>query len=485
MLGCSAGQDPHKTALYCGDRCMSYAELDQSTTRLARWFLEEGLRPGDRVAIHWSNSIEVVQLFFAIFKAGLIAVPLNLRLKSVELAYILGHSQAAFCFSEPALASLIEGVKADCPSLRRILTELPNADASAELPEVLEDQPAAILYTSGTTARPKGTTHTHKSFLHTTRIMVIDLSDHTDTILVVTQMLHASGLNAAMLPAIYLGISAVLVPAFDPGLVLDLIERFRCTYAIALPALLLFVVEEQTRQPRDVSCLRTWIAGGDVVSVHLQERFQALFGIPVQEVYGMTETLLATLNPRDALRPGSIGKAKPGFEVSIMDFEGKAVPDGETGEIVIRSLANCVGYWNDPAATEELFRDGWLQTGDLGSRDTSGYYWFRGRKKEIIVRAGSNISPQEVEEALYIHPAVLEAGVIGVPDETYGERIIAFVALRAGDPTEEQELREHARQILADYKVPERIFLVPQLPKGLTGKVQRRALKELVPALQC
>jgi len=475
----AAGQ-PEKTALFCGDAAMSYQALEVSSTLLARWFLDQGLRPGDRVALHWSNSIEVVQLFFALFKAGLIAVTINVRLKPAEIRYILDHSQARICFSEPALSPWAEQAGAGC----LIFTHLPPLEPgyAHELPTVDPDQPAVILYTSGTTAQPKGVTHTHRSLFHTVGSMARGLIDANEVALAVTQMMHAAALNMVVLPALHMGASAVLLPAFERAAVLDTIERFRCTYTLCLPALLQFVVEEQVRKPRDVSSLRSLLAGGDTVSVALQDRFRAVFGIPIQEVYAMTESLPVTLNPKGAIRAGSIGVPKKGFQVRIVDLGSHDVAEGETGEIVVRSSTNCIGYWNDAQATKDAIEDGWLHTGDLASRDADGYYWFRGRKKQIIIRAGSNISPQEVEEALYQHPAVLEAGVVGSPDPVYGERVVAFVVPRTGTPLDEEALRKFARQRLADYKVPEEIVFLAELPKGPTGKVHRRALKEMLPA---
>jgi long-chain acyl-CoA synthetase len=281
---------------------------------------------------------------------------------------------------------------------------------------------------------------------------------------------------------LYRGAAAVLLPAFDPAAALNAIEQFRVTYAVFLPALLQFVLEEQQRSPRDVSSLRAVLAGGDTVSVALQERAVQLFSRPVQEVYGMTEAVPITVTPGDGIRPGSIGMVAYGCEIRLVDPNGADVTDGAIGEIVVRSRAACRGYWADPEATAAALGNGWLRTGDLASRDADGYYWFKGRCKQLIIRAGSNISPQEVEEILYQHPAVLEAGVIGSPDAVYGETVVAFVTLRRGRLASPDELRQFARERLADYKVPERIILLGELPKGLTGKVHRRALKEMVQA---
>jgi long-chain acyl-CoA synthetase len=216
----------------------------------------------------------------------------------------------------------------------------------------------------------------------------------------------------------------------------------------------------------------------------MQERFQPLFAIPVREGYGMTEIGPAIRNPADAIRSGSLGKPIQGVEVRVVDAEGEDVSDGQIGEIAVRSPASFAGYWDDPAATRTAVRDGWLYTGDLARRDGDGYLWFEGRKKEIIIRDGVNISPQEVEEAIYKHPAVLEVAVIGMPDPvgTHGERVLAFVSLKDGLVVGEQELRDHTRQQLADFKVPERFVFRTDLPKGITGKVARRALKEMLVA---
>ena len=353
------------------------------------------------------------------------------------------------------------------------------------MPEVNDDAPAVLLYTSGTTARPKGVTHTHRTLLEIVSLVSRIAPDSLRTMLVMSPMAYISGVVFGLLSPILAGGTCVLVRSFDPPLVLDLMERFRCTANLGVPAMVQFLVEEQTRKPRDVRSLGTFIVGGDSVPVSTQERFRALFGIPIREGYAMTETGPSICNPADAIRPGSLGKPLYGVEVRIVDADGNDAPDGKVGEIAVRSPANCAGYWDDPVATRAALREGWLYSGDLAQRDSDGYFWFEGRKKEIIVREGFNISPQEVEEAIHGHPAVLEVAVIGLPDPVAarGERILAFVALREGLVAQEQELKDHARQRLADIKVPEKIVFLKSLPKGITGKIQRRALKEMPPAV--
>ena len=469
---------PSRAAVRTADRSITYAELDTSVTCLARHLLDRGLHPGDRVAVHWSNSIEAVQLLLAVFRAGLVAVPINLRLKAPEVAYIFKHSSARICFSEAALTAVAEEARSG--GNPEIATQLPAITTNPRpLAEIDPAQPAVILYTSGSTARPKGVTHTHRSLFETALIWVSIPIGPDDTLLPVTQLAHASGLDHLLI-ALHQGATLVLLRAFNPATALDLIERFRCTGIWGLPALLQFVVEEQARRPRDLSSVRSAGAGGDSVSAALQRRFQEVFAVQLREGYALTESSPVTFNRLTEVRIGSIGPAAPGVSIRLVDLHGHDPAAGETGEILVRSPANCVGYWNDPDATARLFDDGWLRTGDLASRDEDSYYWFKGRLKQIIIRSGSNISPQEVEEALHQHPAVLEAGVIGVPHPVYGEVPIAGVALRAGHSVNEDQLRAHARTLLADYKVPERIFFLSELPKGSTGKVDRRSLRDIV-----
>ena len=232
VLRHSAARSPRKAAVICAEQIVSYEALDRSTDALARWVLQQGLETGDRVAIHWCNSVEVVNLYFACFKAGLIAVPVNNRLKAPEVAYVLGHSKAKLCFSQPALAPLCEEARADCPDLHRIYTTLPSLDTaesgSVALPEVTPDRVAAVLYTSGTAARPKGVMHTHVSLIGATELMSSLGLDETHTLLAATQMVHIAALSCVLLPGISCAATVVLLPAFDAAQSLDLIERWRC-----------------------------------------------------------------------------------------------------------------------------------------------------------------------------------------------------------------------------------------------------------------
>lgn len=478
VLRSHANRAPGATALLCGDRSLTYGELDRSTDALAAWLLGEGLKVGDRIAIQWPNAIEVVQVFFAAFKAGLIAVPINLRLKPQEIAWVMQNAGAALCFAHPALAGAVR------QSGIRTLDAIPDSSAPKHppVPPTDPDTPGLILYTSGSTGRPKGAVLSQRSLVATGELCAAIVEGFGTDLkargLLMTPLMHSSGLFV-LLSSLQRGEPCVLLPAFDPAAVLDAVERYRCTTTLSLPAMMQFVLEEQAKKPRDVASLRVVFAGGDSVPVPLQERARALLGSVMVEGLAQTETGPTICNPAVQPRLGSLGLPSTGVEVRLVDaVTRQPVPGGEPGELLVKSAAVCSGYWDNPEATRDAFEDGWFRTGDLVSRDADGYYWFRGRLKEIIIRGGSNISPQEVEEALYSHPDVLEAGVIGLPHDVWGEIVVAVVALREGATATEAHIREHARQTLADYKVPERVHFLPALPKGPTGKVHRRALKE-------
>jgi long-chain acyl-CoA synthetase len=276
-------------------------------------------------------------------------------------------------------------------------------------------------------------------------------------------MVHASGAIMLLMSSLWIGATVTIIPVFDAATVLDTWERSGATFYMSLPTLVRALLAEQRTHPRKITTGRLVICGGDVVPVPLQQEYAAIFGHPMVEGFGMTEGLPTLANHPDNNRPGSMGKPVGDTEIRVVD-----------GEMWMRGSGIATGYWGHPP-----FEDGWLKTGDLVEIDADGFVWFRGRKKEIIVRGGSNIAPQEVEETLYKHPAVSEAGVIGEPNEYWGEVVLAYVALRPGHTATPEELIAFSRQHLAEYKCPEQVLFLPVLPKGATGKVQRRALKDL------
>ncbi len=495
----AATQHPTRTALIVERDLWSFSEFDALTDRIAARLMILGVAPGDRVALHFTNGFEIAAAYYACFKAGAVAVPLNTRMKGAELAYVLNHSGARLYLGQANLYAELHDARGSLEHLGdvfltgdgspfpavRAFTEFiephgPLDTAEGRWPVIDEDAPAVIMYTSGTTARPKGVTHTHRTLtqLAVAGIEVADVQPN-DISGIVLPACHIFGLSV-LVSTIIAGNTVVMIPRFELPFVLEQLQRHGVTIFGALPVMLNAMLHTPNAGSYDLSRLRACFAGGDAVPTEVHRRFKETFGVDVTEACGMTEVQPYAVNPLYGRgRVGSIGLAAPQTTLRLVDPFDRDVEPGEAGEVLVRSGATMVGYWDDPVNTAATITDGWLRTGDLARRDEDGYYWFVGRTKEIIIRAGSNISPLEVEVALYQHPAVREVGVVGVPNPELGEVVRAFVALRTGAAATAEELRAFVGERLAAYKVPESITFLPDLPKGLTGKVQRKALKEM------
>ncbi len=483
---------PEKTALIFAEHAWTYAEVDTLTDRLATNLLAQGLEPGDRVALHMSNCPELVFGYYGCFKAGAIAVPINTRMGPSEIEYFLQHSEARFYIGQPDFYQPVLSIRPHLPQLHQcyVTGESQPPDTGAfqdlltapsptiELPAVEPGQVAAVLYTSGTTARPKGVIHTHERLHYMIGLMEQMGMSRDRVVAVLTPMTHMASFMCMMLSAFTVGATLVLPTGSDPQTILQTLQRHRCSFTFAMPVQCKALVKCQTATPYEISPDMRFLAAGDSVTTGLLEQFTRAFSLPLHEFLGMNESAPITWNPPGKIRPGSIGVPLEGVLLRVVDAEGNEVQPGEVGELMVKSPGNTIGYWNNPEATAETLRDGWLYTGDLVKQDAEGYYWFTGRKKELIVRGGSNISPQEVEAILCQHAAVAEVGVIGIPDERWGEVVVAYVARKEGISATEAELIEFAKEQIAAHKVPEKVFFLPSLPKSVIGKVQRRELKE-------
>jgi long-chain acyl-CoA synthetase len=489
-LNRSRTRHPDKAAIVFGDQSWTYAEFDDLTDHIAGNLLAAGLEPGDRIAFHLLNGPELALGYFGCLKAGCIAVPINTRLKGPEIDYMLRHSGSA-CYvgqpdlyaeaasSCPAFATLeLHYLTGDSSGLRTIAFDdllRPRAGASP-IPEIAPEQLAIIAYTSGTTARPKGVMHSHKTLAEWATTMRHMRLDQDQVVVVISSMAHLVGFGMVFLSGLLNGATVVITRPFDFESVLRAYAKWRCTYTMGLPVMFHGLLQAYTEAPQDVASGRFYFCGGDSVPSALQEAFAAALG-PICEAYGMTEIAPASWNRPGDVRVGSIGRPGERVAFRLLDPDGRDVESGEVGEICIQGPHLMTGYWQDPDATSAALRNGWFHSGDLARCDADGFYWFAGRKKEIIVRGGSNISPQEVESVLYQHPAVLEVGVVGRPDHLWGETVVAFVALRSGHAVTETELIAFARKRLADYKTPETVIFRTELPKSPAGKIQRRALR--------
>jgi long-chain acyl-CoA synthetase len=490
-LNRSQTRNPQKPAIVYGERSWSYSEFEELTNNIAGNLLQAGLEPGDRVAFHLLNGPELALGYVGCLKAGGIAVPINARLKGPEIDYILRHSGSACYISQPDLhAQVVKSCRAmDSLELRFLTGDPVDGEANSfqdllfaptgpvSVPEIRDHQVAAILYTSGTTACPKGVMHSHDSLIQTAQSMYQMGLDEDQIALVMSSMSHMIGFAMIMLSGLINGATVVITRPFEFGKTLEAFERWRGTYVTGLPVMFHGLIQAQLEMRSDVASGRFYFCGGDSVPSALQEDFQIAFG-PVCEVYGTTEIAPAAWNRPRQEKVGSIGCPGDGTAFRLVDFDGCDVEGGEVGEICIQGPHLTPGYWQDPETTAKTFRNGWFHTGDLARCDKDGYYWFAGRKKEIIIRGGSNISPQEVEAVFYQHPAVSEVGVVGRRNDVWGEVVIAFVVLRSGHAVTEDELLAFARERLADYKAPESIIFRTELPKGPTGKILRRALRQ-------
>jgi len=482
---------PDRPWIWCDDQTWSYAEGDRVTDRLARGLMAAGVEPGDRVALLFGNGPEIVFSYYACFKIGAIAVPLNIRFAPPELAYALGHCEARMLLGQDDLCQAVMPLRPQMPHLKAVqvtgaalegagrFEALFHDGEPAALPAARESQMAALLYTSGTTARPKGVIHTHAGLRRQSENLFDALGkDVFERAVASMPMCHIGGFSI-MVAGTQAGGSMWTLRRFDPGRVLELLQRSRATIGGGLPIQVKLLADHPGAADFDLAALKGFLCGGDYVQGELQARFLALFGTPLDEICGMTEVYYA-IQPlaRGERRPGTIGKPMGDVRIALRNGAGEPVGEGEVGEIMVRSAATTPGYWNDEAATVAAFRDGWFRTGDLGSRDADGFYRFEGRSKDVIIRGGSNVSPGEVEDALCAHPAVADVGVVGAPDPELGQAVWAYVALKAGADASAAELEAWAGQRIAAYKVPERIVFMGALPKGLTGKTDRRTLRE-------
>jgi long-chain acyl-CoA synthetase len=472
-----------REAVVCGDTRRSYRELATRVRKVAG-LMEQLTDPGDRVALWAANSDVYLELFVGIPCADRAIVPHNTRWAEPELAYATDDAEARvlICDRDPGgLAGLVERViRIDTGDYEELLAAAPEST-----PEVGPDTLAGLFYTGGTTGASKGVMLTHTNLManavHTQLAQPL-LDD--DRYLTMAPMFHAAGVYAA-LSIMWVGAANVIQPAFEPNQTLDLIEGEGITCAIAVPTMLAAMIEAQAARPRDVGSLRWLSHGASPIALEVLRRADELFGCELIHLYGATElSPLATIFRHedrflaDPVRAKSCGVAPPGVGLEIRDPLGEPVATGEVGEVTVAGPNVMVGYWNKPEQTEAVLRHGWYSTGDLGYLDDEGYLYLVDRSKDMIVSGGENVYCTEVEDAIYTHPAVLEATVFGIPDDQWGESVHAVVVPREGVELTEEELIAHCRAQIAGYKVPKSVsFQADPLPKSGPGKVLKRELR--------
>jgi long-chain acyl-CoA synthetase len=500
FIDIAAQATPDKAAVIAEGQHLTYGELVASSRKVSNILLDKGVSKGDKVALMVPNNAFFPMIYYGILRAGATVVPINTMLKAQEIQYHLEDSDAkvffvwkAF-FQDAARACSNAGT---CHHLIFVDEEpdsqpiaggesftglLSSASTACEIRETMPDDTAVILYTSGTTGHPKGAELTHFNMFFNafyTRDSILRATA-SDMALAILPLFHSFGQTCVLNAVLMAGGAITMLARFDPLKALQTIQRDKVTIIAAVPTMYLFLVNTQISKPHDVSSLRVALSGGSSLPVETLQRFENEFGLPVLEGYGLSETSpVASFNlPHLPRKPGSIGVPIWGCEMRVIREDGTFAGPGTVGEIVIRGHNVMKGYYKKPVATQEAVVDGWLHTGDMAKTDAEGYFFIVDRKKDIIIRSGMNIYPREIEEILYGHPAVLEAAVVGVPDDVRGEEVKAYIALKEKTTVRPEELRSYCRERIAAYKCPKEYEILPSLPKGPTGKILKRELRK-------
>jgi acyl-CoA synthetase (AMP-forming)/AMP-acid ligase II len=499
----AARRFPHHEAVVFEDTRLTTKELLERVFRISNALLGLGLKKGDRVAVLLSNCHQSVECFYGIQAAGLVLVPMNARNSAQEHRFILDHSDSRATLMGGEFVDMLTSIRPQLPNLSHVICVTGRLDESMldyeELmaaadpgePQVAigDDDLADLRYTSGTTGRPKGAVHTHRANLagfHNVLIDGLDIQEG-DAVALSGPVTHASG--SMVLPHVYRGAKVIVLSGFDPNTILEVIQRERVTTLYLVPTMIVMILANPDLHQYDLSSIKTIRYGASPIAPEILKQAIDVFGDVFVQGYGLTEagmpmTLLlkddhildGTQAKIDRLR--SVGREVTLSRVGIVDDEDKILPAGEIGEIVVRCDQVMTEYWKNPEATATALRGGWLHTRDLGYMDEDGYLFLVDRKDDMIISGGFNIYPREVEDVLYMHEAVLEAAVFGIPDQKWGEAVKAVVSLKKGRQSTEEELIEHCKAHLASYKKPKSVEFIDVLPKNATGKILRRSLKE-------
>lgn len=480
-----------KTALIetAGGRRISYSELNQRVSAMTAYLESCNLEKGDRVAILDFNSLFHIELLFALPRLGAVYLPLNYRLSTAELSGILQNASPKILFYSPEWASTVNDLDPGINGARAVLT----TDASKAIEnqdyktltnpclDIDQESPWLLLYTGGTTGRPKGAMLSHRGVTWNALNTIISWSLVPDDIVVMAMpFFHTGGLNVFTLPLLKLGGTVVLVKSFEPQEYLELIQREKATIMFVVPTMYQLLAETDEFADADLSTVRICITGGSPCPESLYHFYWAK-GLPFKQGYGLTEAGPNCFALADSMikeKIGSVGKPVFYGRAKAVNDAGNIVMPGEIGELALAGPHLFAGYWQNRQATEKAIRDDWLYTGDLVRCDKEGFYYIVDRKKDMFISGGENVYPFEVESALYKHPAVAEAAVVGIPHEKWGEVGRAYVVLHKGHKAEPAELIEHSKAHLARYKIPKEVIIRDSLPKSPAGKIIKRSLAE-------
>ncbi len=482
----SALRYPHRTAVVFGPDRITYAELWEQARRYAASFCRQGIEPGERVAILLLNTPDFPAAYYGALAAGAVVVPVHALLTPGEIGFILNDAAAKILVCAPQLAA---AGRAACEATGTVFLEagVP-ADEPVEQMTLCDSQDdAVVLYTSGTTGRPKGAVLTQNNLVLNSTVSAHDLFEatHEDVLLGALPLFHAFGQTCVMNTAFRVGASMVLMPRFDGEAALQLMVDREVTIFAGVPTMYIALLDA-ARKNAARPPLRLCASGGAAIPVAVLEKVEEIFGAPIYEGYGLSETSpVASFNQREfGRRAGTVGCGIWGVELAITNPERddriELLPSGEMGEIVIRGHCVFKGYLNDPEATRAAIIDGWFRSGDLGTKDADGFITIVDRKKDMIIRGGFNVYPREVEEVLMRHPAVKQVAVIGVPHETHGEEVVAVVLCEETHDVSAEALIAWSQEHLARHKYPRHVYFIEAMPLGPSGKVLKRVLRERV-----
>lgn len=495
LLRESARRFPRCPAILGETISLDHATFGVLSDRVAMGLLARGVRTGDRVGLYAPNGPEFALAYAGILKAGASVVPINLLIGHEEAAYILSDSGARGLIAHAALRELAALLPQAAPNLEWVvelgggpevtanLAALLGAEAIPPEPALEPDEAlAAILYTSGTTGFPKGAMLTHANLaanVHSVH-QAMRWRAGEDRVLVVLPMFHAFAATVGLLTPLTNGCALIPLPRFEPEAVAEAVQAWQATIFLGVPSMYSVLLRLRPERTGLLASLRFGIVGGAAMPVSVMQAFETRFGVPLYEGDGPTECSPVTcVNPIDGLaKPGTVGLPVPDVAMKIVDDAGMELPDGEVGEIAVRGPNVMKGYWRQPAATAEVLRDGWLLTGDLGTRDADGYFSIVDRKKDLIIVNGMNVYPRMIEDVLYRFPGLREAAVVGEPNALHGEVPVAYLAMDAGCAVTEPMLRAFCRERLGRHQVPKRFVILPELPKNAAGKILKRELRK-------
>ncbi|WP_285889349.1 o-succinylbenzoate--CoA ligase [Neobacillus niacini] len=486
----SAARFPSNIAYTFLYQSTTYAELDHEVDCVAAGLSAAGIRKGDKVALLLGNCPEFVTAYYGILRAGGVVVPINPTFTSGEISYILSNSHTKAVITDASLESTISQLKEQLEHLKIVIyTESIKSELSWEIvfqeandifvsPSIQEDDLAVILYTSGTTGKPKGAMLSHRNMVSNVASLsrLTELTEE-DRIITVLPMFHVFSLSVCINMPIACGGTIVIVPKFSPAEVINTIRREKASLFAGVPTMFSFMLQVPGATAEDFSSIRACFSGGASIPVELLHRFEEKYNVRIIEGYGLSETAPVTaFNPlRGTRKPGSVGIDIPDVKNKVVDPDGIEVPRGEIGELIVKGPNVMMGYLGMPEATFSALKNGWFYTGDLARMDEEGYIYIVDRKKDMIIVGGYNVYPREVEEVLYQHPAIVETAVIGMKDKDFGE-IVKAVVVSNDESITKDDILHFCQDKLAKYKLPRQVEFMKELPKNSTGKILKRAL---------